>query len=344
MKHLGANLALLALALATASPRGFAQQTPCLDRMIAVNVTTLDGTPAKGLTAVNFRAKVRGGAADVVSATYDTGPRRVVFLLDTSASMFEGNTNKWRPTLLVAEDLVSTAPSQVSFALVTFASKAENRVSFGQDRRALLDELQKLEGISQRDIKGGHLTALRDAMLEALSLLSPARTGDAIYVVTDTGENASRRKESQVRPQFLWSGVRLFGFVPAAPTEPPLPSEPYDGLNLLDDLVASTGGDGIVLYPPSEGSADSRAGEKSFGTGGPFLPKSGVPPTVRDILLFASRGLGQEISEFYRVNIRLHEPVLGKPRDWKLEVIATATGKKIPHLRLVYPRKLAPCP
>jgi hypothetical protein len=57
---------------------------------------------------------------------------------------------------------------------------------------------------------------------------------------------------------------------------------------------------------------------------------------------FATVGFANEITEFYRLAIKLPEP-LDKPRELQLDVL-DANGKRNSHWLVVYPHRLAACP
>jgi hypothetical protein len=56
---------------------------------------------------------------------------------------------------------------------------------------------------------------------------------------------------------------------------------------------------------------------------------------------FGSEGLLSYINGFYRLNVRLPEPV-DKPFSWKIELL-DESGHRDKHLQAIYPQRLAPC-
>jgi len=303
--HLGLARFVCGLLIASSVGVGArAAENPCLERVIAVSVLTNDGKRLKGLKAENFRCKVNRRPVDVLSATYDTGPRRALIVLDASGSAGDN----WKFELAVAERLVSQAEQQTSFALVTFADQVQEKVSFGEGRQAVMNRLRTL-----KSAKPWGKTALRDAMVEAVRMLCPARVGDGIVVIGDRGENGSRTKESELRRRILGAGVRVFAFLVLTP----LPSrtrapEEAVGVAALNEFVETTGGAGVLAVASSD----------------PDRAASSV------------RYLEQQIAEFYRLDLRLPEP-LEKPRKVKLEVVDPTRAEK-PNLRIICPRQLPP--
>jgi len=105
----------LQLAVSAAPLR--AQQERCLERTFAVNVLTDSGEMVQGLTARNFLGKLHGEKIETTSAVLDTGPRRIVIVLDASGDKHD----TWALKVLLARRLVE-ADETSSIALVTFAA------------------------------------------------------------------------------------------------------------------------------------------------------------------------------------------------------------------------------
>ena len=321
LTRFSSSLVLLALAFAGVSIRLPAQENPCLTRTVPVTVTTNDYRVISGLTPANFRGRYRGKPVEIVSVKYDTGPRRIVILLDASGSM----RDEWNAEIAAAQNLVWQAPAKDSFAVLTFSEgKSYTRIGFGLDSKGLANGLGRLAGVGQPLGK----TALLDALLEAVNMLRPMRMGDALFLISDAGDNASRSDPSQSKSVLLSSGVRLFALIMGKdlPYRERTPEE-VAGPGGLRDLIKAVGGDGLAFESPE-----------------PF-PR--VPPydhvvTVQDRKNMASAAvaLGREISEFYVVEVKLPEAV-DKERDWQLEVVGDIPEKH--HLRVVYPHRLAPC-
>lgn len=320
------QLAVLALlALAGLARTSLAGDNGCLERTVPVNVLAKDGKPVLGLRTANFRGMFRGKPVEIVSAAYDTGPRRVVVVLDSSGSMLE----KWEVELTVARTLVSSAPPQDSFALFTFATRGEDRVDFSRGRRAVTDELVKLE-TKNWDLRKGtsRRTALYDALEAALDLLQPAQVGDSICLISDGGENASRTRLPGLKSRLLASGVRLFALATDEPVvfgSVEIPAGP----EVLRELVETTGGDSRMF-------GSNKLPSSSY-TRKPLQLTSADRRIFSDVAL----ALGGEISQFYRLELKLPQTV-DKPRGWSLKVVETGVSRK-QDFRVVYPHELAPC-
>jgi hypothetical protein len=302
-----------------------AQTDPCLDRTIPVNVYTDQGEAFTPLTAASFQASIGGKPVRVTSGTLDTGPRRILFLIDVSGSMTVGGNLKCG--LEFTHDLISLTPLRDSLALLTFNDRIKDVVAFGASQEALLAEVKKLQ-----DAEWGHgKTATIDALATALAMMKSPIVGDAICLVTDGGDNASQSNRSRVKALVESSGLRLFAFLPILPiTSRARTSEEAGGPSELRDLAFATGGDFRMFGPDREGSFSD-----------PF-PKSyaAIGGDKKEITLAAQR-FHNEIFSFEKLTVRLPEP-LAKPHEWKLEVV-DASGRRAKHLQVFYPQRLSPC-
>ena len=321
--------ALAVLLFSLVSTSAAAQCDSCLNRTVTVNVFDGTGNPVKSLGKANFRAVMHKREVGIVSASYDAGPHRIVILLDTSGSMISGA--KWKAAVAVAEALVSWASPQSSLALLNFTDHVEDKIGFSHGRKEVADELAKLESTRWREIKGPRKTAVLDALLEALSLLQPAHSGDAICLISDSYDNASETRQSQMNQALLTSGVRLFGFAPLDRRESGGSSVPMSrlGPGQVRELTETTGGSFYAFTALWDRIGFSAPGQVQLS------------PQDREALLSASQVLSFELSEFYRLQIALPE-VPDKARRWTLELVDSG-GKRNPHFQLVYPRLLANC-
>ena len=313
------GVVLISLMLSLWAVPSPAQEDPCLNRTVAVSVTTEDGQLVKGLTEVNFQAKLpgrHGGAIDIASVTYRIGLHRIVVLLDTSGSMMSSpHDPKWPTAMLAVKSLLASATSQTSIAFYTFAARVNDAVDFAQGPKAVVAEVQKLQSPDWLRGKGiGGKTALLDTILMAVRLLQPPHHGDAIFLVTDGGDNASKSRARDVFDALQGSGVRVFviGLFETPELRGRTPEE-EGGPAFLFRLVQSSGGD-WWWWRTDQIERD-------------------IPARVRL--------LAQEMAEFYALRIKLPEPI-DKSRDWKL-VLSRYDTKKKAAIRLIFPHQLAPC-
>lgn len=321
------------LLLAAPVVQSRAQNDPCLNRTVAVNVTTEDFQSVKGLTTENFEAKLHGKPLDVTSVNYDEGTHRVAILLDVSGSMTgQPDQSPWPEAIFAIKSVLYSAPSHTSFALCTFARGMQATVKFGQSAAAVNAAVEKLEVADWSWLKGrDRYTALWDGVSRAIDLLRPHQPGDAILLVTDGGENVSKESDRDVKEALLQSQTRLFVFLllDRLPIGLMSPREP-SGPGILQNWSESTGGDSY-LYPSIPGLSAYLVpeGELEMRARGPKLISE------------TARALADEMSQFYALRIKLPESPK-KPTEFKLEIVG-ALGKKHPPVRVIYPHKLASC-
>lgn len=298
-----------------------AQELPCTSRTVFATAIDREGSPLRGLTAKDFRARFRGKPAEVRSATLDMGPRRIVLVLDASGSMTSGEA--WDAATVLAQDLYRFAPWNISFALVIFASKVLRTVGW-EERLTLFGTLAALPANRALAPQGQRKTALYDAVARALQLLEPPQMGDVIYVITDGGEdNSSKTERSKIRRQMLGREVRVFSFLLLQPFGRARTLEEASALMALRDLVEETGGGMLELV--------------AAGTLPRFWPRSKQDRAA----LAAAKRLYQQMGVFYRLELELPQ-LVDKPRRWNLEVV-NEKGKRRHEVSVLYSRHLLPC-
>ena len=309
----------LALLLGSVALAGRAQvcsaEAP-LRRTLAVNVLDAQGNLVRGLTAADFRASFRGQPVKILSFDRTTGSRRIVILLDISGSM-TGSQRKMKLGLTAAEDAAVYSSAETRLALLIFAEKVVDKVDFSEGRSTVAAKLAAIKAGKEPpyDVKGG--TALIDTLVEATKMLSPGKSGDAVYVITDGGDSASRTRYRDMEGGLLVAGVRFYAFALYDPIAQRSMPEYLWGPNWLLDSARNTGG--------------------------AFVGVGDIPRSDDELqaLGAVTRRVYEQMAEFYRFEVEL--PVgVDKARGWKLEVV-DAKGKRRKDVEVVYPRKLAPC-
>lgn len=216
-----------------------AQSTAKQPAFLLVNVQDANGNAVRDLTKDSFRVKVNGRPAAVVAARYSFAPRRIVVLLDVSYSMVgEYEANKWQIARKAVEDLLAETQPDVPVAFLTFSSQVLDTFDFSQGRPSIAAWLKSSRS-GQSKIKTPRRTALFDATVAGAKLLEPARAGDAIYAITDAGDNSSHISETDAKLRLLRSQIRLFVFALAGP----MPTEEErSGADSFVELARDTGG------------------------------------------------------------------------------------------------------
>ena len=341
---LRALLAVPLLLLVGAALEALAQACTCEGgprrRTLAVNVLDEQGNQVSGLTAANFRAEFRGQPVEILSATLDTRPRRIVLLLDTSGSM-AARVGKWELAAEAAEDLLGWGPPDSVIALVTFREKVEPRTGFESESQKAKQALKAARPAGDSSDPSGARTALRDAVVEAARRLSPARAGDVIYLITDGFDTFSQAKDKEVEAALLGSGARLFAVVLADRARGggfAVVSSLMSGPMIITDVaIGESGG-----FVPLRSFVDASGGlGMTAGAVGTSAPRFDYKEKQRGWFFSQARLLYGAMGEFYRLQVELPEES-DKVREWKLNVV-DARGKKMKQVGVVYPRKLAPC-
>lgn len=206
---------------------------------LLVNVLDRHGMAVRDITKDSFQVKVNGRRATLLEASYSLAPRRIVVLLDMSGSMAGAREHKkWQIARQALEDLLTETPSDVAIALLTFSDQVHDVFEFSQNRNSMAAWLKKgASGEGDNRIRGR--TALFDAMLAAKNLLGASRPGDAIYAITDGGDNSSHISGTAVRKLLLESQIRLFVFLFAEPS--PF-EEMLPGIESIKEISRATGG------------------------------------------------------------------------------------------------------
>jgi von Willebrand factor type A domain len=323
---------VLALGLAGGSaalPAGGAQlgsaQDNSLRRTIAMSAHTDQGWPVNGLLPGNLRAKMDGREIKILSCDYDTGPHRVVFVFDVSASMDE--VRFLEETF--AGNLLGMINPSSPVAVLTFGTNIIPRVQFTMTRGAARAEVENLNYIPANR-KEKRRTALFDSIEAALKMLEPVQPGDSICLFSDGSDNASKLRELQIRKLVSRTGVRIFPVF--IPTRPPsmLLGGSWGSLLLLD------------LSEDSGGRYFGHGWENMDWTNPKFVAKyPKAAEQQRKTFLASVERVAQPINAFYRVEIQLPEPI-DKPSRWKLETFDPNANKHDPKVILHYPARLYP--
>jgi Mg-chelatase subunit ChlD len=150
-------------------------------------------------------------------------------------------------------------------ALLIFNNDVTEVVDFAQGNSVVGDKLKQILG--NRDyvktiVKGK--TALRDAILAGLHLLEHPSSADALYVLTDGDDNASKHSASDLKHRLIVTSVRLFAVLlrKEGGYRNPTPEE-LSGPEGLSEIAEKSGGEILSVAAWHEKqmvlSADSEA-------------------------------------------------------------------------------------
>ena len=263
----------------------------------------------------------------MLSLAPDVRPHRVVLIVDASGSM--GSTAAEPPLFALEFSLawnffeVNRQTAQI--ALLVFNSHVTEAVDFAQGNSAVGDKLQQIsiDPNYAKNVKGK--TALRDTILVGLQLLRHPSSADALYVLTDGGDNASEHNAADVTQRLAVSSVRLFAVLLRKEVpyriRPPDESDPDE----VSEMARKSGGE-ILTAAAWHGeqmalSADSEAKLKSQET----LAR-----------------LYQTILRNRLLEIELPFPI-AKNESWELRLSDGARRRRTNTTHITYPTTLVKC-
>jgi hypothetical protein len=318
--------AVFILGLLSVLPTG-AQMDNCQHRTVTVSLSTTDGSPAPPLESARFVGVYRNKPIKVTSAILNREPTRVVLLLDVSGSEGASASTEGRFSIDVAENFITNMPPETEIGLGFFYNKLIPISLPTTDRKSLLSQLDALR-LHPESYRGR--TALWDAILGSEKMFDHPRLGDAVYVITDGGDNASKTNFNHVIQTLAVSGIRLFGLVYQAPSILRRSTQEEIGPENLDRVAQETGGTILTQLTKTVGLVQ-------MGIEGTLVDKSGKPTLLASYLVSQYR----QLTSFYRISFDLPE-TLRKPHEWKLELVGSEKsqwGKT----KLAYPQMLVGC-
>jgi len=295
------------------------------ERQATVIVNALDdhGIPIRSLSVSDFKFISRKHEIQPVDLRFSEGPRRVVVLIDVSGSMSDQvGDRRWEVARDAGIELVSAVPSGTQLSLLTFAKNVEAEAGMPSDRQQVLASLSNLKpSVEYKNGKGR--TALYDAVLVALKSLDPPQVGDAIVVITDGGENASKTRYSEIaRALRAEPDVRLFACLLVNwPTE-----LDEAGRNALVQMVNDSGGGMMDISAPSGYPENMAYGRR---------PTLVFDDRMKSLIKNSANALSSEISGFYLLTLKVPEH-RSESNGWKVE-LADERGKRRDDVILVYP-------
>jgi VWA domain-containing protein len=236
--------ALLILAFCTGTTG--AQDPACSQRTLPIALRDSQNLPLQNLSVSDLEARVHGKPVKILSIAPDPRPHRVVLILDASASMgsIAGESPLFPLGVALARHFFSVNSPHSQIALLVFNVNATDIVDLTQGNPAVGDKLQQISGDNYAKAKVKRQTALRDAILTGLDLLTQPTSADALYVLTDGGDNASKHDAAYVRQRLAATGVRLFAIVLRPEARPHTQTlEELSGPGDLSDIAVKSGGE-----------------------------------------------------------------------------------------------------
>jgi VWFA-related protein len=200
--------------------------------LIPVHVTTAAGATVTDLNKEDFAIFEDGVRQTITHFAEDDAPVSAGVLLDVSGSM----KNKMAKASEAAMEFFKSANPEDEFFLVEFNEHAKLQVPFTRDWPGISREIARA--------KASGLTAMLDAIHLAIAQMKHARNDrKALIILSDGGENFSRRNLRQLQASLIEAGVQVYALgvfgqdysVKHSPEE-------RNGPKLLDQVVLDTGG------------------------------------------------------------------------------------------------------
>ena len=206
------SFASLAIFLLFGKP-AFSQEPDCLVRKVPVSFRDAQNLPIQNLSVGDLEAKSHGKPVEILSLAPDSRPHRTVLILDTSASIGRsaGEPAVWNLELSLARNFFDLNRQKSQIALLFFNNQVTDTVNFSQGNGAVGDKLEQVRqdrSYMTEHIKGK--TALWDAILQGVQLLDHPSSADALYVLTDGEDNASKASLKELEKRLATTSVRLF--------------------------------------------------------------------------------------------------------------------------------------
>jgi hypothetical protein len=320
MKLLKAATTVVAAASMVASAWG--QTDKCLDRTLPLSIISWDGSPLPGLGPQALEASITDIKVKVNSLLLDQEPRRILLLMDISASFLD----KSDPAIGLGLDLVDHIPPPSEIGLASFAGSFTLLAAPAADRTEIRSKIQSVfppiypKRKAPRSEWG---TALWDAVRDSADLLGSSRIGDVIFVITNGSDNSSKGDSTQATRALLAKGIRLFAieipdssFIRARES-----GREGDQVERMRAVTDETGGFAIT---PFLGTSD-------------ISIKRGMSSQLRNSLNLQYH----LILNFYRIDVTLSQP-LRKQLKWKLSLTGVENSAR-KNYELNYPKSLLPC-
>lgn len=305
---------ILAAALAGPLPTRAQGTAPC-SRSALISVSFPDGRLGRGLRAEQFMGRVKGKPIEI-NVDADSGPRRILILLDLGKSIGE---EPWKAEMTAAMHLVSSGRPEDQFGLKTFNGPPEV-VPFGQPKSALLARLQSMSATRPRGAYSPN--TIPDEIAVGVDFFGEPLAGDAIVFLFGGEPEEPIAVRKAVRDKVSRTPIRIFGISFGQIYSGTLMGPTVISGSEINDLAVSSGG--YILL------ANGDNPWKSYR----------FSAEVERALRFATVQLYGQIVETYRVEVQTSNTE--KSIEWKLD-LAPDIQKNFPALKVKHPKVLLPC-
>ena len=200
--------------------------------LIPVHVTDSIGKPITGLSAKNFHVFEDRVEQEVATILTEDAPVSIGFLFDASGSM----RTKMKKASEAAAAFFRTTNPQDEFFLIQFNDRARLMEPFTTNSDLVYQQISHTRPSGR--------TTLMDAVYMAVGQMKKARhTRKALVILSDGGDNWSRRSEREVRSVLIESDVQVYAMgIFDSDLAVKHPEEERNGPRLLDAITELTGG------------------------------------------------------------------------------------------------------
>ena len=230
-------LTLLAVALVTlTAATGAIAQFRVETRAVLVDVSVTRDGPVRGLRKEDFELRVAGQPRDFRLLDPESLPLAVLFAMDVSAS----TAGERRRRLAAGARQFAGALTELDdCGVVAFSNRARWVREFGPCGPDVG------EGLLQSS--GGGATALWDGIVMSLAALHWGSGRPVLLLFTDGMDNLSWAREQHIRRSVQASEVLLYSIIAPAPRASRNLRPDRSGIELLEDLVRTTGGRSVTI-------------------------------------------------------------------------------------------------
>jgi Ca-activated chloride channel family protein len=200
--------------------------------LVPVHVTNPVGASVKGLRAENFRIFEDRVEQTIGTILTEEAPVSIGLLFDASGSM----RGKMKKAAEAAASFFRTTNSEDEFFLIEFNDRARLMSRFTSDSEDVYQQIAHARPTGR--------TTLIDAIFLGVGQMKQARhLRKALVILSDGGDNWSRRSSREVRAALIESDVQVYamGLFDSELT-PKHSEEERNGPRLLDELTELTGG------------------------------------------------------------------------------------------------------
>jgi hypothetical protein len=123
----------------------------------------------------------------------------------------EDESPLWNLEVSLARHFFEVNGQRAQLAMLVFNDQVTDEIDFSPGNSVVGEMLRQIA--ENREFVKTHIkgkTALRDAILQAISMLDHPTSADAVYVLTDGGDNASHSSVDGLNRRLAVSSVRVF--------------------------------------------------------------------------------------------------------------------------------------